>query len=37
MSIVSNKIYAITDIHCCVSSSIISCCATCFAQIEMFL
>jgi len=37
MSIVSNIIYAITDIHCCFSSNIISCCATCFAQIEMFL
>jgi len=30
-------IHAITDIHCCFSSNIISCCATCFAQIEMFL
>jgi len=28
MSIVSNIIYAITDIHCCVSSNINSCCAT---------
>ena len=37
MSIVSNKIYAITDIYCCFSSNIIGCCATCFAQIEMFL
>jgi len=37
MSIVSNIIYAITDIHCCFSSNIISCCATCFAQIEMFV
>jgi len=37
MSIVSNTIYAITDIHCCFSSNIISCCATGFAQIEMFL
>jgi len=36
MSIVSN-IYVITDIHCCFSSNIISCCATCFAQIEMFV
>ena len=33
----SNIIYAITDIHCCFSSNMISCCATCFAQIEMFL
>jgi len=37
MSIVSNIIYAIADLHCCFSSDIISCCATCFAQIEMFL
>jgi len=39
MSIVSNILYAITDIHCCFSSNIISCCAACFAQpqIEMFL
>jgi len=37
MSIVSNIICAITDIHCCFSSNTISCCATCFAQIEMFL
>ena len=39
MSIVSNIVYAITftDIHCCFSSNIISCCAACFAQIEMFL
>jgi len=37
MSVVSNIIYAITDIHCCFSSNIISCCATCFAQIEMLL
>ena len=37
MSIVSNIIYAITDIHCCFSSNIISCCTTRFAQIEMFL
>jgi len=37
MSIVSNIIYAITDTHCCFSSNIISCCATCFAKIEMFL
>jgi len=37
MSIVSNIIYAITDIHCRFSSNIISCCETCFAQIEMFL
>jgi len=37
MSIVSNIIYAITDIHCCFSSNIISYCAACFAQIEMFL
>jgi len=37
MSVVSNIIYAITDIHCCFSSIIISCCATCFSQIEMFL
>jgi len=29
--------YVITDIHCCFSSNIISCCATYFAQIEMFL
>jgi len=36
MSIVSDIIYAITDIHC-FSSNIISCCATCSAQIEMFL
>jgi len=36
MSIVSNTICAIADIHCCFSSNIISCCATCFAQIEMF-
>ena len=34
---VSNIICVITDIHCCFSSNIISCCATCFAQIEMFL
>jgi len=34
---VSNIIYAIAGIHCCFSSNIISCCATCFAQIEMFL
>jgi len=37
MSIVSNIIYAITDIHCWFSSNIISCCATCLAQIEIFL
>jgi len=37
MSIVSNIIYAITDIHCCFSSNIISCCSTYFAQIEMFV
>ena len=37
MSIVSSIISAIADIHCCVSSNIISCCATCFTQIEMFL
>jgi len=37
LSIVSNILYAITDIHCCFSSNIISCCTTCFAQIEMFL
>jgi len=37
MSIVSNIIYVITGIHCCFSSNTISCCATCFAQIEMFL
>jgi len=37
MSIFSNIIYAITDIHCCFSSNMISCCAACFAQIEMFL
>jgi len=36
MSIVSNIIYAITDIHRCFSSNIINGCATCFAQIEMF-
>jgi len=36
-SIVSNIICAFTDIHCCISSNIISCCATCFAQIKMFL
>jgi len=35
MSIVSNIIYAITGIHCCFSSNIFTCCATCFAQIEM--
>jgi len=35
--IVSSIIYAIADIHCCFSSNIISCCAMCFAQIEMFL
>jgi len=37
MSIVSNIIYVITDIHCCFSSNIISCCATCLAHIEMFV
>jgi len=37
MPIVSNIIYAITDIHCCFLSNLISCCATCFSQIEMFL
>jgi len=37
MSIVSNIIYAITDIYCRFSSNIISCCAMCFAQIEMLL
>jgi len=37
MSIVRNIIYAITHIHCCFSSNIISRCATCFSQIEMFL
>jgi len=39
MSVVSNIIYAITDIHCSFSNnkSRISCCATCFAQIKMFL
>jgi len=37
MSIVSNIIYAITDFHCCSSSNTISCCATCFVQIEIFL
>jgi len=37
MSVVSNIIYAITDIHCCFSSNMVSCCATCFAEIEMFL
>jgi len=37
MSIVSNIIYAIADIHCCFSSNKINCCATCFVQIEMFL
>jgi len=37
MSIVSNIIYTISDIHCCFSSNIISCCATRFAQIGMFL
>jgi len=30
MSIMSNIIYVITDIYCCFSSNIISCCATCF-------
>ena len=30
-------ICAITDVHCCFSSNITSCCATCFTQIEMFL
>jgi len=35
MSIVSNIIYAITGIHCCFSSNMINCCATCFAQIKM--
>jgi len=37
MSIMSNIIYAITDIHRCFSSNTISCCATCFDQIKMFL
>jgi len=37
MSIVGNITYAITDIHCCFSSNMISCCAACFAQIEMIL
>jgi len=37
MSIVSNIIYAITDIHRRFSSNTISGCAKCFAQIEMFL
>ena len=37
MSIVSSIIYAITDIHFSFSSNTISCCATCFAQIEMFV
>jgi len=36
MSILSNVICAMKDIHCCFSSNI-SCCAKCFAQIEMFL
>jgi len=35
MSILSNISYAITCMHCCFSSNIISCCATCFAQIEV--
>jgi len=35
MSIVSNIIYAITGTHCCFSSDIICCYATCFVQIEM--
>jgi len=34
MSIVTNIIYAITGIHCCFSSSIISCCATFFVQLK---
>jgi len=37
MSIVSNIIYVITDIHCCISSNIISCCETCFAHIQRFV
>jgi len=35
MSILSNINYAITGMHSCFSSNIISCCATCFAQIEV--
>jgi len=35
MSIVSNINYAITGKHSCFASNIISCCATCFAQIEV--
>jgi len=35
MSIASNIFYAITGIHCCFLSNIISCCATRFAQIEI--
>ena len=36
-SVVSNIIYAITDVHWYFSSDIISCCAACFAQIVMLL
>jgi len=35
MSVVNNIIYAITDIHCCFSSNIISCCATCLAKVDV--
>jgi len=31
MPIVSNKIFAIADIHCCCSSDTISCCAKRFS------
>jgi len=36
MSIVSNIIYPIADIHCCFASNTINCCATCFAQTKCF-
>jgi len=36
MSIISNKIIALADIHCCLSSNAITCYSKRFAQIEMF-